>query len=68
MEYKEAKGRLSKKAFVAADPDKDNSLTKDEYIAMAEKLFKAADLENDGTLDARELRSHAGRALQRLLK
>ncbi len=53
---------------MAADPDKDNSLTKDEYIAMAEKLFKAADLENDGTLDARELRSHAGRALQRLLK
>jgi hypothetical protein len=68
LEYGEAKGRVSKKAFVAADPDKDNSLSKDEYIAMAEKLFKAADLENDGTLDARELRSKAGRALQRLLK
>jgi Ca2+-binding EF-hand superfamily protein len=68
LEYKEAKGRLSNKAFVAADPDKDNSLTKDEYIAMAERLFKAADVENDGTLNARELRSKAGRALQRLLK
>ncbi len=68
LEYNETNGQLSKKAFIAADPDKDNSLTKDEYIAMAEKLFKAADLENDGTLDARELRSKAGRALRRLLQ
>jgi Ca2+-binding EF-hand superfamily protein len=68
LEFREASGRMSKKAFTAADPDKDNSLSKDEYVAMAERLFKAADTEHDGTLDARELHSRAGRALLRLLK
>jgi hypothetical protein len=40
---------------------------KDEYFAFVEAAFKSADMDNDGTIDAKELRSPAGRALQRLL-
>jgi len=43
-------------------------LSKDEYLALVEKLFKKADTNNDGTLDAKEMRSKAGRALERLLR
>jgi hypothetical protein len=68
LAYGEAKGHVDKKAFIAADPDDDTTLTKEEYVEMAEKLFKAADINNEGTLDARELRSRAGRALRRLLE
>ena len=58
---------LGKKEFKAADPDNDGTLTKDEYLAIVEKLFKKADVNNDGTLDAKELKSKAGRALKRLI-
>ena len=68
LDYSEAKGRVDKNAFLAADPDHDTTLTKEEYIQMAERLFKAADANNEGTLDTRELRSRAGLALQRLLQ
>jgi len=68
LDYDEAKGRLSKKAFLAADPDADKSLSKQEYIEMAEKLFSAADVNNAGVLDAKELKSRAGQALLRLLQ
>ena len=43
-------------------------MTLDEYLAVVEQRFKAADPDNDGTLDAKELRSRSGRALLRLLK
>jgi hypothetical protein len=68
LDFDEAKGRLSKKAFLAADPDADKTLSKDEYIAMAAKLFSAADIDSDGVLDRKELASRAGRALMRLLQ
>ncbi len=68
LDYGEVRGHLGKKAFIAADPDKDTTLTKEEYVEMAEKLFKAADTDSDGVLDARELRSLAGQALLRLLQ
>jgi hypothetical protein len=68
LDYKEAAGHLNKKEFKSADTDKDHTLTKDEYVALAEKLFKAADANNDGTLTTAELKTKAGRALQRLLK
>jgi hypothetical protein len=35
---------------------------------VVEKRFKAADLDNDGTLDDKELHSRAGEALLRLLQ
>ncbi|HTV33364.1 MAG TPA: calcium-binding protein, partial [Methylocella sp.] len=65
---KEAGSRLSAKQFREADTDGDKTLSKDEYLALVEKLFNAADIRKDGTLDAKELRSKAGRALTRLIR
>ncbi|MBO0757766.1 MAG: EF-hand domain-containing protein [Bradyrhizobiaceae bacterium] len=67
VDIKELRGRLSRKAFNAADPDKDKTLTKDEYLALVEQWFRAADRDNDGTVSATEFRTPAGRALLRLL-
>ena len=53
--------------MVNADPDKDKTLTKDEYLTVVEKRFKAADTDNDGTVSAEEFGTAAGRALARLL-
>ena len=62
-------GRISTKDWAVADPDNDNNDTsKDEYLAYVETLFKQADPDNDGTIDAKELKSPAGRELLRLLK
>ena len=52
--------RLSKGDLTAADLDKDGTLSKDEYLAVVEKRFKAADVDHDGTLTAKELRSKFG--------
>jgi hypothetical protein len=60
--------KLSAKDFKAGDPDKDGTLSKDEYLAIVEARFKAADPDNDGTLTLAELKTNAGRALLRLLK
>jgi hypothetical protein len=35
--------RLSAKELAAADPDHDGTLTKDEYLAVVEERFRAAD-------------------------
>ena len=43
-------------------------LTKDEYLNYVEMVFKRADTDGDGTLDAKEVRTHAGRVLMRLLR
>jgi Ca2+-binding EF-hand superfamily protein len=67
LDLKELKGRLSRNAFNAANPDHDNTLSKDEYLALIERWFRAADRDHDGTLDAAEFRTPAGRALLRLL-
>jgi Ca2+-binding EF-hand superfamily protein len=68
LDRKEAGSRIDRKEFSAADTDHDGTLSKDEYVALVEKLFKKADTNNDGTLDAKEMRSKAGRALERLLR
>jgi EF hand len=49
------------------DRDHDGTLSKDEYLALVQKLFKQADTDHDGTLDAKELRSKAGQRLKRLI-
>jgi Ca2+-binding EF-hand superfamily protein len=51
---------LSATDFATADPDKDGTLSKDEYLNIVEDRFKAANRDNDGTLDEKELRSRAG--------
>lgn len=67
LDIKELHGRLGRQDFTAADPDKDKTLTKDEYLAAVEQRFKAADPDNDGTVSNAEFRTPAGRALLRLL-
>src|SRR6516162_8883984 len=37
LDRRELRGRLSAKEFAAADPDKDGTLTKDEYLAVVEQ-------------------------------
>jgi len=56
------------KTFKAADPDNDGTLTKDEYLALVEKLFNKADVDHDGTLSVQELKSKAARTLKRLIE
>jgi len=68
LDIKELKGRLSRKDFAATDPDKDKTLTKDEYLAVVEQRFKAADGDNDGTVSAAEFRTRSGRALLQLME
>ena len=46
----------------------DGTLDKNEFLALVEKRFKAADPDNDGTIDAKELKNAAGRSLVPLLK
>jgi Ca2+-binding EF-hand superfamily protein len=67
LDIKELRGRLSRNEFKTADPDRDKTLTKDEYLAAVERRFKAADPDHDGTISAAEFHTPAGRALLRLL-
>jgi Ca2+-binding EF-hand superfamily protein len=67
LDVKELKGRLTQQEFIAADPDKDGTLSKDEYLAVVEKRFKAADPDNDGTVSAAEFKTAAGRSLSQVL-
>jgi len=46
----------------------DETLSKDEYLKVVENRFKAADPDNDGTLDEKELRSRIGQSLLRQLQ
>ena len=55
-------------ALSVADTDNDKTLSKDEYTAAAEKDFAAADADNDGKVEAKELKSKAGLALSKLIK
>jgi hypothetical protein len=68
LDKRELAGRLSAPELAAADPDRDGTLTADEYLAVVEQRFNAADPDKDGTLDAKELNTAAGRALLRLLR
>src|SRR4029077_18735080 len=45
LDLKELGGRLSRKELAAADGDPDKTLDKDEYLALVEQRFKAADAE-----------------------
>jgi hypothetical protein len=61
-------GRLTSAQFREADPDHDNTLTKDEYVVFVTKAFKRANRDTDDTLDAGELQTPAGRAFILLLR
>jgi Ca2+-binding EF-hand superfamily protein len=64
----ELRGRVPDKDWAVADPDNDKTLTKEEYLNFVEYAFKRADTNGDGTIDAKEARTHAGRVLLRLLR
>jgi EF hand len=57
---------IGAKTFKAAAPDNDGTLTKDEYLALVEKLFNKVDVDHDGTLSVRELKSKSAHMLKRL--
>jgi Ca2+-binding EF-hand superfamily protein len=67
LDANEVKSVIGAKAFKAADPDNDGTLSKEEYLALVEKLFTKTDVDKDGTLDAKELKSEAGHRLRRLI-
>jgi hypothetical protein len=48
---------------LAADRDGDKKLSKAEYLALVEATFKAIDTDGDGTVDNKEFKTAAGRAL-----
>lgn len=68
LDVKELKGRLTKKELVKADPDKDGTIDKAEYLAVVEARFKAANHDKDTTIECKELSTKAGQALLKLLK
>lgn len=68
LDAKELRWRMSAKDLKAANPDKDGTLDKAEYSAVVEAWFKAANKDSDATIECKELKSKAGRALLRLLK
>ena len=68
LDLSELHDRLNAKDLAAADPDKDGTLDKAEYLTLIEQRFKAADPDKDGTVDASELMSPAGQALVGLVE
>ena len=67
LDRKEIGSRLSDADFAAADPDHSGALSRDEFVAAAEKLFKEADAGHDGKLTKDDLKTPAGKALEKLL-
>jgi len=63
----ELKGRVSEKEFSAADHKGDKKLTKEEYLDLVTKAFKAGDVDNDDVLDAGDLKSKPGQAFLKLV-
>jgi Ca2+-binding EF-hand superfamily protein len=61
------RARMSIALFSWADRDHDGTLTKDEYLALVEREFRAADHDHDGTVSRAEFRSRTGLPLRRLL-
>jgi hypothetical protein len=44
------------------------TVTKEEYLTLVEGRFKAADPDDDGTLDTKELETESGQLLLKLLQ
>jgi len=67
LNRRELGGRVTPQEFAAADVNRRGSLSKAEYLSVVEKRFRAANPDNDATIDEKELGSRAGHALLRLL-
>jgi hypothetical protein len=55
LEGRELKGRVTREELAAVDTDHDGTLSKEEYLALVEKLFREADTDNEGVLEGKEL-------------
>jgi EF hand len=67
LDANELQGRLTEEEIVAGNPQHNKTLTKDEYLAIVDEQFKAADANHDGKLDIQELSSLSGDAIVKLL-
>jgi Ca2+-binding EF-hand superfamily protein len=67
LDANELRGRLSEEEIVAGNPQHNKTLTKDEYLAIVDERFKAADSNHDGKLDIQELSSLSGDTVVKLL-
>lgn len=61
------RGRMTLAEFSWADRNHDGTLTKNEYLALVERQFRAADLDRDGTVSRAEFNARSGLPLRRLL-
>jgi hypothetical protein len=68
LDLKELRGRVTKAEFDAADGDYDGTLDKAEYRALAQSRSNAANPDNDGTANGKEIESEASQRLVQLLK
>jgi hypothetical protein len=68
VDESELQGRLTSTQFREADPDHDKTLTKNEYLVAARKALRAADRDNDNSVDANELQTPPGRVLILLMQ
>ncbi len=59
--------RVSLAQFSWADRDHDGTLTKDEYLALVEREFRAADPDGHGSVSRAKFMSRAALPLRRLL-
>ena len=53
--------------YISLNKDADGTLSKDEYLALVEKVFNKADVDHDGTLSVQELKSKSARRLKKLI-
>lgn len=67
LDANELRGRLSEDEIVAGNPRHRKTLNKDEYLAIVDERFKAADSKHNGKIDIQELSSLNGDALVKLL-
>lgn len=67
LDANELRGRLSEKEIVAGNPQHNKTLTKDQYLAIVDERFKAADSNHDGKLNIQELSSLSGDPVVKLL-
>jgi Ca2+-binding EF-hand superfamily protein len=63
-----AAANVDKAEIEKADHDHNGTLTKDEYGALVEDAFKAADRNGDGKLSPTELQTSAGQKLRSLIQ
>jgi Ca2+-binding EF-hand superfamily protein len=67
LDANELRGRVSEQEIVAGNQQHNKTLTKDDYLALVDERFKAADANHDGKLDIQELSSLNGDAVVKLL-